>query len=110
MYHRVHGSSTTGGITTYLNAACPDVWGSDKVGAKIVWAAGTHEAQGSGMMSSSISENEWSIGYIDAGHGHDDGLQEIELANAAGVYRSSLEAAEVNGVPNAADAALALGW
>jgi hypothetical protein len=31
VYHRVLGSSTTGGITTYLNAACPAVWGITQV-------------------------------------------------------------------------------
>jgi ABC-type phosphate transport system substrate-binding protein len=111
VYHRVLGSSTTGGITTYLNAACPAVWGITQVGSVISWPADTFPAQGSSKMSASISANPWSIGYIDSGHGHNDGLKEVELANKAGIFRSSKEASmpAVDGIRNAASAGLAQG-
>jgi len=108
VFHRVLGSSTTAGITTYLNAACPDVWTSDLVGKTITWPADTQEAQGSGQMSSKIASTPYSIGYIDAGHGHEDGLKEIELKNKDGTYQSSLEAGPA-GIGAAADAAITAG-
>lgn len=109
VFHRVLGSSTTGGITTYLRSACPAVWPQDMVGSVVEWPADTLPAQGSSVMSSSISSTPYSIGYIDAGHGHDDMLTEIELANKAGVFRNSKQAAEVDGVANAAAKALEAG-
>jgi phosphate ABC transporter phosphate-binding protein len=108
VFHRVLGSSTTSGITTYLHAACPVVWTADLVGKTITWPSDTQEAQGSGGMSAAISTTPYSIGYIDSGHGHEDGLKEIELKNAAGTYQSSLEAGPA-GIGAAADAAIADG-
>lgn len=107
VYRRVSGSSTTNGITTYLNAACPDKWPEDQVGSSITWPEGTLEAEGSGGMSAGISGSLYTIGYIDSGHGHDDGLFEIELENADGTRQSSLEAQENGGIQEAAAQALA---
>ncbi|KAJ8605646.1 hypothetical protein CTAYLR_000149 [Chrysophaeum taylorii] len=109
VYHRVLGSSTTSGITTYLNSACPSKWPADQVGSTITWADGTFEAQGSGGMSEAISGNEYAIGYIDSGHGHDDGLSEIELENQFGTYQDSRMASARGGVKAAADEALDAG-
>jgi len=106
VYHRVFGSSTTAGITTYLNAACPNEWPEDQVGSTVDWAEGTFEAQGSGGMSAAISGEEYTIGYIDSGHGHDDGLSEISLANSYGTFQTSTEAVERGGVQKAAEEAL----
>merc|ERR1719410_3372974 len=92
VFHRVLGSSTTAGVATYLNAACPAQWPSSMVGKQITWPSDTNEAQGSGQMSSKIASTPYSIGYIDSGHGHEDGLKEIELKNKDGTYQSSLEA------------------
>ena len=39
----------------------------------------------------------------DAGHGHDDGLSEIELKNLHGTYQSSTEAKAQGGVQAAAE-------
>eukprot|EP00929_Paragymnodinium_shiwhaense_P060674 TRINITY_DN302_c0_g1_i6.p1 TRINITY_DN302_c0_g1~~TRINITY_DN302_c0_g1_i6.p1 ORF type:complete len:891 (+),score=136.06 TRINITY_DN302_c0_g1_i6:95-2767(+) len=108
VYHRVLGSSTTSGVTTYLHAACPDVWTADLVGKVITWPADTNEAQGSGEMSSKISSTPYAIGYIDSGHGHEDGLKEIELENKDGTYQSSLEAGPA-GIGAAASAAIDAG-
>ena len=83
--HRVQGSSSTAGFTSYLGQKCPDSWDLGS-GSTITWPEGTFEAQGSGGMASFIAdpENEGAIGYIDAGHGHNAGLSEIELQNKEG--------------------------
>eukprot|EP00928_Gymnodinium_smaydae_P099740 TRINITY_DN959_c0_g2_i2.p1 TRINITY_DN959_c0_g2~~TRINITY_DN959_c0_g2_i2.p1 ORF type:complete len:489 (+),score=108.85 TRINITY_DN959_c0_g2_i2:48-1514(+) len=106
VFHRVLGSSTTSGVTTYLHAACPSIWPASMVGKTISWPADTNEAQGSGQMSSKIASTPYSIGYIDSGHGHEDGLKEIELKNKDGTYQSSLEAGPA-GIGAAATAAIA---
>jgi len=108
VYHRVLGSSTTGGVTQYLHAACPSVWTGDLVGKTIRWPADTYEAYGSGQMSSKLSSMAYSIGYIDSGHGHTDGLKEIAVKNQAGTYQTSLEAGAA-GIGAAAAAAIAAG-
>merc|ERR1740130_1605884 len=74
----------------------------------ITWEADTKEAYGSGEMSSKLASTPYSIGYIDSGHGHEDGLKEIELKNKAGTYQSSLEAGPA-GIGAAAGAAIAGG-
>jgi len=109
VFHRTYGSSTTKGITQYLHAACPTKWTADLVGSTIAWPASTSAVEGSGEMSSSISATEYSIGYIDSGHGHDDGLSEIELKNLHGTFQSSTQAKANNGVQEAAAQALAGG-
>jgi len=108
VYHRTHGSSTTKGITSYLHASCPSIWTSEMVGSEITWDTDTVAVEGSGEMSSNIEATPFSIGYIDSGHGHDDGLKEIELTNDFGTVQSSLEAGAA-GVAAAAAAALADG-
>jgi len=87
VYHRTYGSSTTKGITQYLAAACPEKW--TQVGSTIDWPDVTVAVEGSGEMSSMIDATEYSIGYIDSGHGRDDGLTEVELKNLYGTYQSS---------------------
>jgi len=108
VYHRVEGSSTTGGVTTYLHAVCPDVWPGSLVGKEIQWPDDTFEAQGSGGMSSKIASTPYAIGYIDSGHGHDDGLAEISLKNKFGKYQTSLEAG-ATGIGEAASQAIGAG-
>ena len=109
VYHRTYGSSTTSGITTYLNAACPDEWSSDMVGSTVDWDTATYAVEGSGEMSSYIASTDYSIGYIDSGHGHDDGLREVELENKDGLFQSSAEAIERGGVALAGSQAIATG-
>lgn len=106
VFHRTYSSSTTTGITTYLRAGCPAHWGADLVGSTIDWDASTTAVEGSGEMSSMISSTEYGIGYIDSGHGHDDGLSEIELENSEGLFQSSLEAIPRGGVALAASKAV----
>jgi ABC-type phosphate transport system substrate-binding protein len=92
--HRKKGSSSTSGFTEYMARKCPAEWTEKGWQAKstIVWPAGTAEAQGSGGMSAYIQENEYAIGYIDAGHGHDKGLSEIALMNKDGNYLTTKQA------------------
>jgi uncharacterized small protein (DUF1192 family) len=54
-------------------------------------------------MTDCINEVPGTIGYIESGHGHAEGLQEIELLNAANNYISSKEAAAVGGILAAAE-------
>merc|ERR1711871_663687 len=86
VYHRVFGSSTTNGITSYLHAACPEEWPESQVGSTITWADDTIGVQGSSNMAAALSSVEYAIGYIDSGHGHEDGLAEVELENADGLF------------------------
>ena len=109
VHHRTYGSSTTKGITQYLHAACPEKWGADLVGSTIDWPASTVAVEGSGEMSSAISSTEYSIGYIDSGHGIEDGLHEVSLMNKDGYYQTTTEAIAAGGVQAAAEEALAIG-
>ena len=93
---RVEGSSSTSLITKYLNAECPTVWTTAMVGkvpcdddtttSCVNWASDTVEAQGSGGISGYLAANDYSISYIDIGHGLASGLGEIALKNADGKF------------------------
>jgi len=50
------------------------------------WATDTVEAQGSGGISGYLAANDYSISYIDIGHGLASGLGEIALKNADGKF------------------------
>ena len=101
--HREDGSSSTSGITSYLSEACPDVWTGgakktpDDFGVDATYAL---PEQGSGNVANAIAANQYSIGYIDAGHGHELGFQEISLTNRNGQKLTSKEA----DIPKAATA------
>jgi ABC-type phosphate transport system substrate-binding protein len=100
---RVLGSSSTASITEYLNTACPEEWPAELVGREIEWPEDTSECEGSGGMTDCITGVPGTIGYIDSGHGHLEGLDEIELRNADGNYISSKEAAAQGGILAAAE-------
>ena len=86
--HRTAGSSSTSGLTQYLDNACAPQWSGQgmDVGKLITWPSAFQNAHGSGGVSSYIANTENAIGYVDAGHGHDVGLNEIKLQNKAGRY------------------------
>lgn len=107
--HRVLGSSSTASVTDYLNTACPSEWGPELVGSSITWDADTVGCQGSGGMTSCIRDVPGTIGYLDAGHGTEEKLNEIELLNAAGRYITSQTSQANGGVAAAADDALNAG-
>ena len=101
--HRVKGSSSTASITQYLHQTCPSEWPEELVGKTIDWNADTSGCEGSGGMSSCIKNVVGTIGYIDMGHGHAEGLAEIELLNADEKYISTKEAAVQGGIMAAAE-------
>jgi hypothetical protein len=49
------------------------------VGKTINWKTNTIGCKGLGGMTDCITSTPGTIGYIDSGHGHAEGLQEIEL-------------------------------
>lgn len=56
-------------------------------------------------MQSALKDNQYGIGYLDAGHGHDFGLSEVALTNLAGKTRTSKESIALGGVAEAGTAA-----
>jgi ABC-type phosphate transport system substrate-binding protein len=100
---RVNGSSSTKSITQYLHATCSDEWPANLVGSKIDWNSDTDKCEGSGGMTKCIRDTPGTIGYIDSGHGHSEGLVEIALRNADNVYISSKESSERGGIMAAVD-------
>jgi ABC-type phosphate transport system substrate-binding protein len=99
---RVHGSSSTSISTSYLGIAtkrlgCDSFWPSTMIGkgkagsdGKPVkapfWGEGTFAAQGSQGVQAFLEENEFAIGYLDAGHGVSlaaQGVKEVALTNKA---------------------------
>jgi len=105
---RVLGSSSTYSITHYLNAQCPPTikepegWPYDKTASRIEWHPDTNPCDGSSAMTKCIVDNEGAIGYIDAAHGHAEGLNEIRLKNGDGKFLTSTEAGKA-GVQSAAE-------
>ena len=57
---------------------------------------------GSALMAACISDNPGTIGYTDSGHGHSEGLTEIELRNYDQNFLSSRTAAANGGIASAA--------
>ena len=100
---RVQGSSSTASITQYLHATCPEEWPESLVGKTVDWPTDTEPCEGSGGMTNCIRDTPGTIGYIDSGHGHSEGLTEIELLNKDGVYISSKESNERGGIMAATD-------
>jgi len=106
--HRVKGSSSTSAISKYLYETCPGEWPLSMVGSTVNWEKDTMSCEGSAGMTSCIRDVEGAIGYIDAGHGHDEGLIEVAVKNKDGNYLTSLQAGP-NGIGQAALQALDLG-
>ena len=89
--YRSNGSSSTYGVKGYMRAACPEVYGvnGDVSANKIEVINNQHSSDpdhyfpvtGSDSMRKAIAENTYSIGYLDAGHGHADDLPEVALKN-----------------------------
>lgn len=92
--HRSDGSSSTYGITSYLYEACPEFWPGVVKDDSLFPTDATYAKprQGSSNVANAIAENQYSIGYIDAGHGHELGFQEISLTNKFGQQLVSKEA------------------
>jgi len=99
---RVKGSSSTKSITKYLHSSCPNEWPEEMVGSVVNWDTSTDPCEGSGGMTTCIKSTAGTIGYIDAGHGHEEKLIEVDLMNRDGVYLSSKSAAQSGGIGAAA--------
>jgi hypothetical protein len=89
--------------TQYLANACPDVWDPENTGSTVDWPEGTLECQGSAGVTACIEEEPGTIGYLEAGHGHQAGFEEIYLENRDGTKLTSLQAAARGGVAVPAD-------
>ena len=92
---RTAGSSSTSLTTAYLDlmagassTECANTWTLGS-GSTITWPADVDKVEGSSGMSGFLAKNEWSIGYVDAGHGHEKGLKEVELKNKNGKWVTS---------------------
>lgn len=66
------------------------------------WPSRFSQCSGSSGVVGCIREREGSIGYVDAGHGVDAGLAEIELENRDGTFLSSSESMARDGIAAAA--------
>lgn len=76
---RNKGSSSTFGISQYMDKACPDVW-KHGAGSKIpINGPNVEIVEGSSGMTNFIRTTPYAIGYLDSGHGIDSGLQEVAL-------------------------------
>ena len=87
--YRTNGSSSTQGIKGYMQAGCTDfssltVDSTPLTGTHL--NPGQYGVTGSDEMRKKIGANEYSIGYIDAGHGHKDDLTEVALKNVDGQW------------------------
>ena len=92
---RTLGSSSTSLTTKYLDLMagasstdCANTWTLGS-GSTITWPEGVEKVEGSSGMSGFLAANEWSIGYVDSGHGHEKKLKEVELKNKAGKWVTS---------------------
>ena len=89
--YRTNGSSSTQGIKGYMQAGCSD-FSTLTVDSTPLTANNNHlnpgqyGVTGSDEMRKKIGANEYSIGYIDAGHGHKDDLTEVALKNVDGQW------------------------
>lgn len=80
---RSDGSSSTTGLQGYMTAACPASYSGGVTGNKFPLTGDQyHAVQGSDGVRREIAAREYSIGYLDAGHGHADDLAEFSLKNA----------------------------
>ena len=100
---RTKGSSSTSLTSQYLNllagassTECPNAWSlhatgdpNKKYGSTIAWPSDVEKVEGSSGMSSYLGKNEWAIGYVDAGHGWEKNLKEVELKNKNGKWVTS---------------------
>jgi len=94
---RLMGSASTKALTSYLHQSCPSEWSALMVGSRIDWPEGTSSCEGWTSMAKCIHETPGTIGYIDAGHGHQENLEEVALLNSSGLYLTSKTAAANGG-------------
>ncbi|KAJ9466575.1 Phosphate-binding protein PstS [Diplonema papillatum] len=79
---RLLGSSSTFGITQYMDSLCSATWPHGHSATALAYlseSATVKVVQGSSGMTAFIKETVGAIGYIDSGHGVDNGLMEVSL-------------------------------
>ena len=82
------GSSSTYGLQGYMKAACPSSYSLAVDGNPFTSLNGDqyHAVAGSDGVRAEIAKRDYSIGYLDAGHGHADDLAEFSLKNTEGEW------------------------
>jgi hypothetical protein len=82
------GSSSTYGLQGYMKAACSASYTDAVDGEPFTSLTGDqyHAVAGSDGVRAEIAKRDYSIGYLDAGHGHADDLAEFSLENKAGEW------------------------
>ena len=105
---RTKGSSSTSLTTQYLDlmagassSDCPNAWTLGSSSELENWPADVDKVEGSSGMSGFLAKNEWSIGYVDSGHGHEKKLKEVELKNKNGKWVTS-KTADISAAGDAA--------
>eukprot|EP00445_Apocalathium_hangoei_P012834 CAMPEP_0203867660 /NCGR_PEP_ID=MMETSP0359-20131031/16650_1 /ASSEMBLY_ACC=CAM_ASM_000338 /TAXON_ID=268821 /ORGANISM="Scrippsiella Hangoei, Strain SHTV-5" /LENGTH=1314 /DNA_ID=CAMNT_0050785945 /DNA_START=63 /DNA_END=4007 /DNA_ORIENTATION=+ len=108
--HRTLGSSSTGGLAGYLDKKCKPSWDKGS-GGLVVWptTAAFTAVEGSPGMQTYIKDTMYSIGYLDAGHGHDFNILEVALTNLNGKTRNSKQSIALGGVAEAGNKGIAAG-
>lgn len=105
---RLLGSSSTQLMSEYLKAQCSDTWtigvgsGGFKADGSLanpLFPDSLAGLDGSDGMSNYVSATAFSIGYIESGHGHVLGMNEIRLSNKDGIMLTSKEA-DIAGAAN----------
>lgn len=82
------GSSSTYGLQGYMKAACSTSYSGAVDGNPFTSLTGDqyHAVAGSDGVRAEIAKRDYSIGYLDAGHGHADDLAEFSLKNTEGEW------------------------
>ena len=91
-----------------MNNVAPSIWTSDLATALPDYPAWPGDGEtpvlecaGSGGVTSCIEDNEYAIGYIDAGHGNDAGLPEVRIQNKEGEFLTTVESEARGGLESA---------
>lgn len=88
---RSAGSSSTFGITNYLNESCPEVWNRSTGLVIDDWPSETVGVPNSGGMVTEL-EKGFRIGYLESGQGRSNSFPEVRIKNRAGHFLTSQEA------------------
>ena len=84
-----------GFLLFYFSPDATCVWAADNAGSSAIWNSETAGVFGSGGMADYLDATDYAIGYLDVGHGHTLGLEEIALKNNDRCEISFVEAASV---------------
>jgi phosphate transport system substrate-binding protein len=68
--HRSDGSGTTHLLTNFLSVSSPESWTGDNNFKGSKWARRSMEAKGNEALAEAVSENQYSIGYVEFEYAH----------------------------------------